>query len=60
MSELGLKFCGFELVGSQEKNFELENSGLNARYDLDKWQLYEEANPNMFRGMYQFWCQKEV
>ena len=60
MSELGLKFCGFELVGNQEKNFELENSGLNARYDLDKWQLFEEANPLMFRGMYQFWCQKEV
>jgi tetratricopeptide (TPR) repeat protein len=58
LSELGLKFCGFETeIISQ---FKLTNAGGNDLYDLDKWQDYERANPSAFRGMYQFWCQKTV
>ena len=57
LSELGLKFCGFE--SSQiVSHFKLTNIGAGDPYDLDKWQAYEEANPNAFSGMYQFWCQK--
>mgnify|MGYP002049938707 FL=1 len=56
LSELGLKFCGFETeIISQ---FKLTNAEGDDLYDLDKWQDYERANPSAFRGMYQFWCQK--
>ena len=57
LSELGLRFCGF---GSQTivRSFKLTNAEENDPYDLDKWNIYEEANPNTFIGMYQFWCQK--
>ncbi|WP_443636752.1 tetratricopeptide repeat protein [Candidatus Njordibacter sp. Uisw_058] len=57
LSELGLKFCGFEsdkIVG----DFKLTNTGPDDPYDLDKWDLYEKDNPHSFVGMYQFWCQK--
>ena len=57
LAELGLKFCGFESdkIVSQ---FKLTNTGANDPYDLDRWHTYEEANPGVFFGMYQFWCQK--
>ena len=57
MSELGLKFCGFE-AEKIVTHFKIKNSDADDPYDLDKWQAYEEANPNTFAGMYQFWCQK--
>jgi len=55
--DLGLKFCGFEAekIVSQ---FKLTNTNTDDCYKLDKWQAYEEANPRVFSGMYQFWCQK--
>ena len=57
LSELGLKFCGFE--GEKiVSHFKQTNTGADHPYDLDKWQSYEEANPRAFAGMYQFWCQK--
>ena len=57
LNRLGLKFCGFE-AGRIIQDFKSVNTGLDDPYDLDKWRLYEEANPNTFVGMYQFWCQK--
>ena len=57
LSELGLRFCGFE-ADKIVQNFKLTNIGTDDPYDLDKWNVYEEANPNIFIGMYQFWCQK--
>jgi hypothetical protein len=56
MNELGLKFCGFET--QIVSHFKQTNKVKAALYDLDKWQAYEEANPQAFDGMYQFWCQK--
>jgi SAM-dependent methyltransferase len=58
LSELGLRFCGFELSDKTVQGFKLTNTGTDDPYDLDKWNVYEEANPNIFRRMYQFWCQK--
>ena len=54
---LKLSFCGFEnkqIIGLF-KNIYLANSDL---YDLNLWHQFEEKNPNIFAGMYQFWCQK--
>ena len=59
LSELGLKFCGFEVDGLVS-HFNLTNTNTEDIYDLDKWEDYEEANPRAFGGMYQFWCQKLV
>ena len=40
------------------KDFKQTNSETEDPYNLDKWHSYEKANPNIFYGMYQFWCQK--
>jgi len=57
LSELGLKFCGFE-SDQVFSHFKRTNKGEDDLYDLEKWKAYEEANPKAFSGMYQFWCQK--
>ena len=53
LSELGLKFCGFE-PAKIVSHFKLANTNTDDPYDLDKWHAYEEANPRVFAGMYQF------
>ena len=55
--ELGLKFSGFQ-SNAIVSHFKQTNPGEDDPYDLDKWQAHEEANPRVFAGMYQFWCQK--
>ena len=57
LDKLGLKFCGFEAERFVD-DFKIKNNAPNDPYDLRKWQIYEEANPQTFNGMYQFWCQK--
>ena len=59
LSELGLRFCGFE-ANRIVRDFKLVNFGEDDLYNLDKWNIYEEANPHCFIGMYQFWCQKSL
>ncbi len=59
LEDLGLRFLGFEL----------ENPALARSYralfpedtkmtDLRLWDELEAKHPNVFSGMYQFWCQK--
>ena len=57
LDKLGLKFCGFE-TPQIVSDFKQTNNVKEDLYDLDKWQEYEQVNPNVFVGMYQFWCQK--
>jgi tetratricopeptide (TPR) repeat protein/SAM-dependent methyltransferase len=57
LEDLGLKFCGFTSARIVN-NFKLTNTETDSAYDLEKWNLYEETNPDTFSGMYQFWCQK--
>ena len=57
LSDLGLKFCGFSSENIV-RNFNLTNTAPDDLYDLGKWHAYEDANPNTFIAMYQFWCQK--
>jgi hypothetical protein len=55
-----LKFLGFEIDNSvilaYKKRFANDPSATN----LDQWRIYEEENPDTFRGMYQFWIQKNI
>ena len=57
LHELGLEFCGFE-KNEITSDFKLKNFGENDQYDLKKWGEYEKLNPQTFKNMYQFWCQK--
>ena len=57
LSNLGLKFCGFEDTKNNNK-FETKFKIFDDRYDLKKWHKFEVDNPNIFLNMYQFWCQK--
>ena len=56
LDDLGLKFCGFE--GNKILGFRDFHGKSADIYDLSLWHQYEEANPQTFAGMYQFWCQK--
>jgi hypothetical protein len=59
LMQLGLVFIGFEFSDKTAKKnfkkFEPKQSSIN---NLHKWHDYELLNPNIFAGMYQFWCQK--
>ena len=57
LDELGLKFCGLEdkNIVSAFREFHGDGSDI---YDLAMWNQFEESNPDVFIGMYQFWCQK--
>ncbi len=57
LEELGLAFCGFHNPHILRK-FRLIYDDKNAIYDLAKWNDFERKNPDIFSGMYQFWCQK--
>ena len=57
LSNLNLKFCGFE-SDIIVRDYKQSNKEIDDLYNLDKWHLYEEANPDTFISMYQFWCQK--
>ena len=53
-----LEFCGFQNIDELHTTFvEYYNSSQNL-YNLDYWEEFEEKNPNIFKSMYQFWCQK--
>jgi SAM-dependent methyltransferase len=57
LNELGLKFCGFENI-ELFSNFREFYGNQADIYDLELWHQFEESNPEAFKGMYQFWCQK--
>ena len=59
LDKLGLSFCGFE-TEKVLSHFKLSYTRKEDPYNLLKWQIYEEANPRAFSGMYQFWCQKTL
>jgi tetratricopeptide (TPR) repeat protein/SAM-dependent methyltransferase len=57
LDELGLKFCGFESKPIISRFREFHENGSDI-YDLALWHQFEESYPDIFAGMYQFWCQK--
>ena len=59
LAQLDLAFCGFEFKSNKiVDKFKSQNIAQDAVYDLDKWNAFEKENPNLFFGMYKFWCQK--
>jgi len=57
LEELNLCFLGFEDTYVIEKYKKIYNQPLDL-YDLDKWENFEQSNPRIFSGMYQFWCMR--
>lgn len=60
LSNLGLKFCGFEIDHYLTSEFNKTYHERDFSYDLDKWADFESCYNYSFIGMYQFWCQKIV
>ena len=59
LRDLGLEFLGFELKLSTVRNrFKKLYPENNALSSLELWHRFELANPDTFRGMYQFWVCK--
>ncbi len=58
LDKLGLVFLGFEDKLVIEKFKKIHNNKVDM-YNLDKWKKYEENNPRIFAGMYQFWCKRK-
>ena len=50
---------GFE-VGSIVSQFRKFHGEASDTHDLVLWHEFEESNPHVFGGMYQFWCQKAL
>ncbi len=57
LKKLELAFLGFEDKLVKEMFNKIYNNKLDL-YDLDKWENFENNNPRIFAGMYQFWCKK--
>lgn len=56
LNDVGLKFCGFiDFKGYENINFNLNTFD---KFNLLNWDEIEKKNPDMFSGMYQFWCKK--
>ncbi|MCH7865376.1 MAG: class I SAM-dependent methyltransferase [Proteobacteria bacterium] len=61
LEALKLKFLGFEMRNqSALKMFRKSHPNNSALTSLSLWHEFELENPDTFRGMYQFWCMKEV
>ena len=56
--EHNLNFLGFEIDSTVIRSYKNRFSNDPSMTNLNQWQIYEEENPNTFRGMYQFWIQK--
>lgn len=58
--DLGLEFLGFEFVDPKVMAaYRARHPGDPAGRNLKNWAAIEAENPQLFRGMYQFWCRAE-
>ena len=60
LDEADLKFCGFSNLSEHTlKKINAVEDGFD-RFNLLDWEMKEKENPDIFSGMYQFWCQKKI
>jgi tetratricopeptide (TPR) repeat protein/SAM-dependent methyltransferase len=60
LAENDLTFLGFEADVAVLHRFGLMFPDAAAVTSLDCWHQFEQENPNVFAGMYQFWVQKQA
>ena len=58
LREQDLAFLGFIVESSVLRAYKLRFPNDPAAIDLGQWQIFENENPDIFFGMYQFWIQK--
>jgi SAM-dependent methyltransferase len=58
LDELGLEFLRFLLVPAAFAEYRRAYPMDTAMTSLANWHAFEQKNPVLFRGMYQFWCRK--
>ena len=59
LKALELRFLGFEMQDQRAlKQFKESHPNSNALNSLSLWHKFELEYPDIFIGMYQFWCQK--
>ena len=59
LESLKLEFLGFEIKNqSAMRKFKEIYPKESALTSLPQWHKFEQNHPDMFRGMYQFWCRK--
>ena len=59
LKSLNLKFLGFEMKNQRVlRKFRESHPNSSALTSLSLWHDFELDNPDTFRGMYQFWCEK--
>jgi hypothetical protein len=58
LREYGLGFMGFHLPSHVTRAYVHEFPDDPTAANLTNWQAFENANPALFSGMYQFWIQK--
>ena len=58
LEELGLDFIGFSLEPRLVRQYSARFSEDHSRTNLDLWNVFENENPDIFTGLYQFWVQK--
>lgn len=54
----GLTFCGFTLPPHVFEHVQVHSKDEVWPGSLERWAAVEADHPNMFDGMYQFWCEK--
>lgn len=59
LDKLGLRFLGLECDVQVQERFRAMFPDKNAHGDLACWHRFEEAHPETFKSMYQFWCCKK-
>jgi SAM-dependent methyltransferase len=57
LDRLELCFCGFDPPDASLLGAFAEQYGGDALLDLERWDRFEQDHPDIFAGMYQFWCQ---
>jgi SAM-dependent methyltransferase len=58
LGDNGLAFRGFQIEPGIFARFQERFPGETRPGGLDRWAEFEEANPNTFAGMYNFWCSR--
>ncbi len=57
LDELGLALIGFESPGPDaRRHFDATPAGLT---EFERWEQVEQAEPQTFQGMYQFWVRRK-
>ena len=59
LAALELEFVGFEFAADAiPLRYRAKQPEAHAMTDLTRWARFEEAHPDVFSGMYIFWCRK--